>query len=100
MSADKLLFRLDDGNVLIELTDELGPVNTWKVTEGDCIQITTGYVDSEEHGFECKDVAQPYSKVITLFDASWDTTEGSTGKATVNYTQGCSPSSWTLEKKE
>lgn len=99
--ADNYYFELDDGGVTIIVVDELGPINTWRSTPFDnCLIVPSGVLDSSSDDFICKAGHSNNEPIITLYGAGWDSEVGDTGSAKGHLVSGCSPSSWTLVRKE
>lgn len=99
--ADNYYFELNDGNVTVVVVDEIGPINTWhSLPENNCLIVESGIVNSNSDSFICHSGPPNNEKIVTLFDASWNSQVGDTGSTEAHLAQGCSPDNWTLVKKD
>ena len=99
--ADRYYYELNDGAPEVIVVDELGLPNTWSSDPADnCLVIEGGIVDVEEVGTICKAGVSPFTPVLTLKDANWDSEPGDEGDVEAHLTSGCNPTRWTLTRVE
>lgn len=92
-------YKLNDGNLTIIVVDELGPLNTWSSKPApNCLVIESGAVDKEPIGLICKAAVSPYSPVLTLKGATWDSEVGDEGDVETHLASGCDPTRWVITK--
>ena len=95
--ATTYTYELNDGNLKILVVDELGPLNTWSsAPTPNCLVIDSGAVDAEPFGQILKAGVSPYSPVLTLKGASWDSEVGDEGDVEAHLVDGCNPTRWVL----
>lgn len=95
---DIYTFNLSEG-ITLEVNDERGPINTWRATRArDKLIVTSGNVSVTGEGMLLKSATAGYQTVVTLHGASWDSSAGNSGDATIHLGQGTPGSQgWSLE---
>ena len=98
----KYYYELDDGGVELLVIDELGPINTWKDTTqpNDCLIIPGGIVSLRNDSKILHSGPPDNAPVVTLHGATWDSSVGDSGSVEGHLIDRCSPTQWTLTKKE
>ena len=97
--ASDYYYELNDGCVIVIVVDELGPANAWSSHSADnCLVIEGGFLDVEAEGTICRAGVTPFSRVLTLKGANWDSEVGDEGDVDPHLVSDCNPTRWILTR--
>lgn len=102
---DHIYFKLNDGDIVLKLSDPIGPINRWRdESESSCLLLAGGPVReiNEPQSLDCHSGGSGNVRVISLLGASWDSAVGDTGQVDIerDLFDGCDPTAWTVSKVE
>lgn len=92
-------YRLEPAGTILEVVDEVGPVNTWEET-GDSgkLKVRSGIVTTKPEGQVLHSGPPDNAPVVTLLGASWDSKAGDSGPAACHLCSGTPDrQTWHLE---